>query len=369
VTRPVLLTVSGTIPPDLDQAIAAGRRPRADFVELARAFDADLIDHGQGQASRGRSGRLIARLVGEDALLAWACFRRRRDYEVVFTDGEQVGLPFAALLGLTRRRPRHVIIGHRLSPRKKVLLHRLLRLRSRIDDVVVYASTQQRVAVEVLGYPQERVLLTSFMVDTDFWHPERVAVARHDRPMICAVGQELRDYPTLVEAVRGLDVDVIVAAASPWSKRTDSSAGLDIPPNVDVRGFNLFDLRQLYADASFVVVPLRETDFQAGITTILEAMSMGKAVICTRTSGQTDVVVDGENGVYVPPGDVEALRAAIERLLADPDTAARLGAAGQRWVREHADIDVYAARLSSIVQSPDLGADRYEIRDCARPDA
>ena len=30
---------------------------------------------------------------------------------------------------------------------------------------------------------------------------------------------------------------------------------------------------------------------------------MGKAVVCTRTSGQTDVVVDGDNGLYVPPGD------------------------------------------------------------------
>jgi glycosyltransferase involved in cell wall biosynthesis len=141
----------------------------------------------------------------------------------------------------------------------------------------------------------------------------------------------------------------MIAAASPWSKRADSSAGLEIPANVDVRGFNLFDLRQLYADASFVVVPLQETDFQAGITTILEAMSMGKAVVCTRTSGQTDAIVDGDNGVYVPPADVKALRSAIERLLAQPDTAARLGAAGQRWVREHADIEAYAARLAGCV--------------------
>ena len=89
--------------------------------------------------------------------------------------------------------------------------------------------------------------------------------------MICAVGLELRDYPTMVEAVRGLDVDVIVAAASPWSKRTDSSTDVDIPDNVRVSSYDHFALRQLYADASFVVVPLVENDFQAGITTILEA--------------------------------------------------------------------------------------------------
>jgi glycosyltransferase involved in cell wall biosynthesis len=348
-TNRVLLTVSGTIPPDLTTAIEEGRRPRADYLELAREFDADLIDYGETPRARRGVGRALARVLGEDALLAWECFRRRKQYDVVFTDGEQVGLPLAALLWLSRDRPRHVMIGHRLSPRKKVLLHRVLRLRSRIDQVLVYASAQRQFAIETLGYPPDRVVLTTFMVDTDFWRPEHVTVGPRERPMICAVGQELRDYPTLVEAVRGLDVDVIVAGASPWSKRADSSAGLDIPTNVDVRGFNLFDLRQLYADASFVVVPLQETDFQAGITTILEAMSMGKAVVCTRTTGQTDAIIDGETGVYVPPADIERLRAEIKRLLADPAAATRLGEAGQRWVREHAGIDVYCARLAICV--------------------
>jgi glycosyltransferase involved in cell wall biosynthesis len=349
-TNRVLLTVSGTIPPDLTSEIEQGRRPRADYLELARAFGADVVDYRDARLARGRGGRVISRVLGEDALLAWTCFRRRKQYDVVFTDGEQVGLPFAVLLWLTRRRPRHVMIGHRLSPRKKAVLHRMLRLRSRIDYVVVYASAQRRFAIDALGYSPTRVLLTTFMVDTEFWRPERVTAAGRDRPLICAVGQELRDYPTLVEAVRGLDVDVIVAAASPWSKREDSSAGLDIPANVDVRGFNLFDLRQLYADASFVVVPLQETDFQAGITTILEGMAMGRAVVCTCTTGQTDTIVDGENGVYVPPLDAERLRAAIQRLLDDPAAATQLAEAGQRWVRDHADIDVYAARLGDLVR-------------------
>jgi glycosyltransferase involved in cell wall biosynthesis len=127
---------------------------------------------------------------------------------------------------------------------------------------------------------------------------------------------------------------------------------LEIPPNVEVRAFNQYDLRQLYADCAFVVVPLQETDFQAGITTILEAMAMERAVVCSRTSGQTDTIVDGETGRYVPPGDPVALRQAIERLLADPDEAHRLGAAGRRWAVEHADIGRYADRLAATTASP-----------------
>ena len=205
---------------------------------------------------------------------------------MIVTDSERAGMLYALLSRLDPRRdrPRHVMIGHRLSPPKKVLAHRLLGLRRRIDDVVVYASPQREVAIERLGYRPEHVVLTPFMVDTRFWSRGAIgeASAPRARPMICAVGLEFRDYPTLVEAVRGLDVDVVIAAASPWSKRHDSSADVELPPNVTVVKLDQYELRQLYAEASFVVVPLVETDFQAGITTILEAMSMGLAVCARR---------------------------------------------------------------------------------------
>ena len=356
---PVLVTVSGAIPPDLVTAIAAGRRPRTDYLEIATTADGELLDRSGAQAELGRVGRLVERLAGPDAAMALACFRRRKRYRVVFTDGEQVGIPYAILSRLTRHRPRHVMIGHRLSTRKKVLLHRALRLQEQVDVVVVYASEQRRVAIEELGYPRHRVLLHPFMVDTSFWRPEGLAVTPRSRPLIAAVGQELRDYPTLAAAMGGIDADLFIAAASPWSKRDDTSADLDLAANVTVRALDQFDLRQLYADATLVVVPLQETDFQAGITTILEAMAMGRAIVCTRTPGQVDTIVDGQTGCYVPPGDADALRSAIQHLLATPAEAERLAAAGQHWVRSHADVATYAADLAALttVATPDQRAE------------
>jgi glycosyltransferase involved in cell wall biosynthesis len=347
-TAQTLLTVSGTIPDDLRRQIAAGNRPRTDYIEMAAAFDAALLDRTGALGVAGPIGSLLARL-GADVPLAWACFRRRHGYRVVFTDGEQVGIPYAALTWLSPRRPRHVMIGHVLSPPKKAVLHRALRLHRRIDTVVVYASEQARFAIERLGYRPEQVVLSPFMVDTDFWRPDAVEPRATPRPMLCAVGQERRDYATFVEAVTGLDVDVAIAAVSPWSTYRDSAADLVVPPNVNARGYDLYALRQLYADAAFVVVPLEDTDFQAGITTILEAMAMGKAVVCTRTPGQTDTIVDGDNGIYVRPGDAATLRAAIERLVADPAEAARLGANGRAWVLEQANLDAYVERLAALV--------------------
>jgi glycosyltransferase involved in cell wall biosynthesis len=351
-TNDVLLTVSGTIPDGVEAAVAAGARPQPDYLEMAAAFGADLLDHPGAAASSGRVGAVLAKVAGNNARLAWECFRRRKRYRTIFTDGEQIGLPLAILLLATRSRPRHVMIGHVLTPRKKASLHRLLGLRRRIDLLVVYSSVQRQFAIEHLGYAPDQVVLTPFMVDTRFWTAELAGPRERSRPMICALGRELRDYPTLVEAVRGLDVDLVISTASSWSKRADALSTMELPPNVERRSFELPELRQLYADAAFVVVPLVEADFQTGITTILEGMSMGRAIVCSRTSGQSDAVVDGVTGIYVPTGDVGALREVIVRLLADAETARRIGAAGREWARSRADVRVYAAGLAALLVPP-----------------
>jgi len=67
-------------------------------------------------------------------------------------------------------------------------------------------------------------------------------------------------------------------------------------------------------------------------TVTLEAMAAGRPVIASRVGGLPDQVVDGETGVLVPPGDPDALRRAIERLLADVALRERLGRAARRAV-------------------------------------
>jgi glycosyltransferase involved in cell wall biosynthesis len=348
----VLLTVSGVIEADLQQRIEAGLRPRPDYVELARAMDADVVDVAEARRRAGWIGRVLERLGGAGPLLAWVCFRERRRYEAIFTDGEHVGLLLATLCRLTARRPfAHVMIVHIMSVPKKSMLFRVLRLGRYVDTMVVYASAQRTYVMDTLGVPDERVLLTPFTVDTEFFAPARVTPAVDDKVVISTAGLEYRDYPTLVEAARDVDARVVVAAASPWSKRPDETLKMAPPPNVEVCRLGFDDLRQLYADSRFVVMPLYENDFQAGVTTLLEAMAMGRAVICSRTRGQTDVVADGVTGVYVPPGDSAAMRSAVQDLLDDPDRCARLGAAGRRFVVEQCDVVPYARRLASAVDA------------------
>jgi glycosyltransferase involved in cell wall biosynthesis len=347
----VLLTVSGVIAPDTAERVARGERPRADYLELARALHADVLDYAEARQSAGVLGRVMERIAGADVLLAWACWRKRKQYSAIFTDGEQVGIPLAALLKLAGgHHPRHVMIAHILSVKKKMLFFDWLGVQSHIDRILVYSTWQQQFTQQRWKLPAEQVVWTPFMVDTDFFSLKRVTPKPTARPQICAVGLERRDYPTLIQAARGLGANIVIAAASPWARQPDTTEGQAIPDNVTVQRFSQSELRQLYADSRFMVMPLFDVDFQAGVTALLEAMAMERAVICSGTPGQTDVVVEGETGMYVPPGDPVALRAAIEYLLQHPEEAARMGLNGRRRVEQLMSLDAYTERLGAIVR-------------------
>jgi glycosyltransferase involved in cell wall biosynthesis len=350
-SKRVLLTVSGNVAPDIREQIASGKRPRADYLELAQGFDADIMDYAAARAVSGRIGALLARLGGPNLMLAYACWQARARYQAIFTDGEQIGLPLAAFLKLTPgARARHLMIVHVISEPKKTFFLDWLGVQSRIDRFLVYSRWQKQFIEQRWGLADNRVVWIPFMVDQEFFAPGKVTSHRTERPQICAVGLERRDYLTLLRAVEDLDVQVVIAAASPWSKQQDGMAGQSIPDNVTVRKFTQYDLRQLYADSRFMVMPLEDVKFQAGITAILECMSMARAVVCSRVPGQTDAIVEGESGRYVDAGDVPALRAAISRLLAEPEEAERLGANGRRLVERDMNLDRYVERLTEIVR-------------------
>jgi glycosyltransferase involved in cell wall biosynthesis len=131
-----------------------------------------------------------------------------------------------------------------------------------------------------------------------------------------AAGQDYRDWATLAEAVTPLDVVVKVAGL-----RTRSGAdALQVVHPKDHRAF-----LDLLEGAAALVVPLRGGDRQAGQLAILDAMSLGRAVIATRGMGTEDYVTP-ETGILVPPRDPLALREAIVALR-DPELARIMGEA------------------------------------------
>jgi glycosyltransferase involved in cell wall biosynthesis len=139
---------------------------------------------------------------------------------------------------------------------------------------------------------------------------------------------------------------VFVAAGSVHSPAASSRNPIDWPSNFQHGFAGYRELRDLYSRASVVVVPLVETDFQAGVTTVLEAMAMGKAVIVSATKGQSGVVHDGLTGITVSPGDAAELGDAVRYLLENPAERRRLGWSAREAIVDGYSVEAYAGRLA-----------------------
>ena len=83
---------------------------------------------------------------------------------------------------------------------------------------------------------------------------------------------------------------------------------------------------------------------------VLEYMAAGRAVVATAVGGTPQLIEDGVHGLLVPPGDGTQLAAALDRLLAAPELAARLAAAAQRRVRERFDTGGRARRYEDLYE-------------------
>jgi glycosyltransferase involved in cell wall biosynthesis len=125
-----------------------------------------------------------------------------------------------------------------------------------------------------------------------------------------------------------------------------------MPANCEMRSYGDYPgLRELYASAAFVVVPLYPASHACGLAVIAEAMAMGKAVITTRIAGRSDFVVDGQTGFYVEPRDAEGLRSRIRCLLDDPARAVEMGRAARERMVTRFSLEAYAGRILEAVNA------------------
>jgi glycosyltransferase involved in cell wall biosynthesis len=175
--------------------------------------------------------------------------------------------------------------------------------------LVIAASHELAAQARVLGAREVRVIPSG--VDL----PAEVG-EEADPPEVLYAGRlsPEKGVLELVEAAR--DMNLVVAGDGPLRAQVPTARGF--VPHDELQGF--------YARAAVVACPSRREGFGVAC---LEAMAHGRPVVATSVGGLLDLVVDGETGLVVPPRDPIALRAALERLLADPELRRRLGAAGR----------------------------------------
>ena len=238
----------------------------------------------------------------------------------------------------------------------------VLRVKMCAAELVVTVSDYNRRTLLSLGedLPDlERKLVRLYNgVDLTLFHP-----AGDERPpaRIFGIGRlvEKKGFPTLVRAcalleARGVPFTCEVIGSGPEEpllRETIGNLGLDRV--VRLRGgLPLEEVAAEVRRASVVVLPCivaADGNVDALPTVLLEAMASGVPVVASAISGVPEIVVDGETGYLVPPGDAAPLADAIERVLRDPGAADRLGRAGRERAERLFDLRRNVARLRDLL--------------------
>jgi hypothetical protein len=335
-----LMLVSADAGQRVRMDIAHGRRPWPEYLRLEQRYGVEILDWSRiGAEATGRSPRTSIAHVAQ-------AIRLLHTFDAVFSDGEHVGIPLALAMCARGLRTPHVMIAHNPATGTKRMLLRFGPVRSRITGVLLHSPSQLASVPAALGMSRSKFRLVPYGIDTDFWSPQQAT----ERSLILAPGRDHRDHATLAAATAGIPFEIFVTGASAHSPGARFAQPLAWPANFRAGAVSFVGLRQLYAEAAIVVVPLVAGQSPAGVTTVLEAMAVGKAVVASDTEGLRGVIEDGVTGLRVPPGDASALRAAIVRLAENPEERVRLGRNARLAAEARYNLDVYSDALARELQ-------------------
>jgi glycosyltransferase involved in cell wall biosynthesis len=273
--------------------------------------------------------------------------------------------PARALWAITRRRDAAAILSFAESG---ILVPLLLRPFHRIRLAVLHDSDHQdwrpRKLIQAFVLPRADLVLTQTKAQARYLaaqyrlrRPPVYVGPRIDeqffRPMsqgpgdyVLAVGNDsARDFATLVAAAAPLDMRVVLLTRLAVRLPAEARCRFEV---ID-RRLSFRELRDLYAGARIVALPMHERISPGGMTSLLEAMAMGRTSVLTASSGVVELAADGETALVTSLGDVEAFRSALATLWQDPVRCTAMGeAARARFVSEYST-DRFAARIAAAL--------------------
>ena len=337
------------LPPQAVGGYRDGYAPDAcpDPFDLERRLAAEGIE----LTTLDPAGRPWNPFVGRHPLLEgmdiWRALRIllfARRYDVVLSVMEAGAAPLVLLRRLFGFRTPIALWD--LAPAERWRFRRRLQdfVLPRVQGVLALPSSQVDYIARRWS-PAPPVIVVGGQIDTDFFRPMGTAPAGD---YIFSIGQDVgRDFATLIAAMDGVATTLRLRTSRKLPEQAARMA------HVEVLRQRVSDpaLRDLYAGSRFVVAPLTPTENANGVTTIHEAGAMGKAIIVSDNAAIRDFVIPEETCLLVPCGDVGALRAAIRRLLADPDLCARLGRNARHFVTERWGNAAFATRFAAAIRA------------------
>jgi glycosyltransferase involved in cell wall biosynthesis len=235
-------------------------------------------------------------------------------------------------------------------------LTKLLRLFTPRAAGVICVSEAVKASLIAAGVPLPQAQVIYNGVDLRRFFPASPASA--GAPGVGFIGRLTgeKGIDTLLGAMRrvreAVPARLVVAGDGPFRGSVEGAGDLEYLGAVE-------DVVSVYRSLTLVAIPSRSEGLSM---TALEAMACGLPVVASRVGGLPEVVVEGETGILVPPGDADALAAAILSLVRDPKRAAALGEAGRRRVEARFTLDEMVDRVAEVYRGVQEATERRRRR-------
>ncbi|OXC75425.1 glycosyltransferase family 4 protein [Caballeronia sordidicola] len=314
-------------------------RARGHSIEMVCPIEARLGVRAKEEGfvvhhARMRGGADVASMLRIKTLLSRGKFdvlntHSGHDSIVAGTAGRLAGTPLVV-------RTRHLALPITSLATYTWIPHRIIAVSRHVRDYLISVGVaQSRVETIYDGIVKPEALFHSTLrnelgLGTDAIIACMVAIVRDKKgheDLIDAVQPMLAERPHL---------HVVMAGDGPWFdkiKNIIDSVGLS--DRIHLLGFRT-DIPNVLRGCDFFVLPTHQ---EALGQSYIEAMAAGLPVIGTDVNGVPEVITHGENGLLVPPHDIEALRAAMSRLIDNPELRVKLGCAGRLLTNASFTID------------------------------
>ncbi|RKT89107.1 Glycosyltransferase involved in cell wall bisynthesis [Saccharopolyspora antimicrobica] len=212
-------------------------------------------------------------------------------------------------------------------------------------DKVVATCSDEVAELAEMGLPAERTAVVPCGIDLERFRPGPGGGPPNTHPKILCIGRlvERKGIDIVIRALRRIPgAELLIAGGPPgprWHRDPEVRRLQEVAERAGVADRTTFlgqvdheRTPQLYRSVDVVV----STPWYEPFGTVpVEAMACGTPPVVSAVGGHLDTVVDGHNGVHVPPHSPAAVAQAVREVLARPRWRAELGAAGVAWARAH----------------------------------
>jgi glycosyltransferase involved in cell wall biosynthesis len=324
-----------------DVAVRFACPPGSEVEGLARAGGLEVIPVAlEPRAGRRNAAALAAVLARHPVDLVNSQSARDRQALTRLGLRGRLGVP----LVLTRRQmPRTFVLENWLAGR---VAAQVIAVSHAVADALRRKGTPARkLAVIPNGLVTERVDLPVSGEALDRWR-ERIGWNAAQRTI--GIVARRKDQRVVLAALGRVatPVRLVLVGVDPVGPLGEVARAVG-PPHAAVCLPFTPDVRPLYDLLDLVLLPSRGEGLSQSL---LEAMALGKPVIASAAAGNLDLIAPDIDGVLVPPLDAAAWALAIDRLLGDPEEAARIGRAARRTARETFALEHTITRTLELYQ-------------------